>query len=64
MPKRAVIAIGMAGGVIWALALIWLGREYHATMRLDFEFALVLSFVLPGLVMMAMIGRGASLMTR
>lgn len=56
MGKRATILLGMFAGMLWAGVVVWLPQ------RMDLPFlpppiALPGAFLLPGLVMLAMIGR-------
>lgn len=56
MGKRVTIALSMALGAVWAVALVW------GPQRLDLPFlppqlALPGAFILPGLVMVLMVGR-------
>ncbi len=55
MNKRATIAIGMALGMAWGVALLWIAS--HLFIPLTAGMALALAFFLPGLVAVAMIAR-------
>ncbi|MBV2360485.1 MAPEG family protein [Thalassococcus sp. CAU 1522] len=54
MRKRATILLGMAGGAIWAVVLVWAGG-FARDVALD--RALAVAFFLAGLPLMLMIGR-------
>ena len=56
MAKRASILAGMGGGLLWGLALFWLGTRADAT---GWPAATIVAAMLlpPGLVLIAMIGR-------
>lgn len=56
MGKRPKIVIGMAAGVLWALAVVW-GSQLAGLPFLMPAVALPGAFVVPGLVMLLMIGR-------
>lgn len=57
MIRRAKILAGMAAGVIWGVALIWVGTTKVNIPIFSFTWMLALAFLFPGLVMAAMIGR-------
>jgi hypothetical protein len=57
MGKRPTILLGMAGGALWALAVIWGGQRLAGGAFMPANVALLTAFFAPGLVMMAMIGR-------
>ena len=54
--KRRVILAGMAGGALWAVALVW-GVQAAGLPFLPPPIALPLGFAGPGLVLAAMVGR-------
>jgi uncharacterized membrane protein YecN with MAPEG domain len=56
MSKRGQIALGMAAGALWALAVVW-GPQRADLAFLPAPIAVPGAFVAPGLVMLAMIGR-------
>jgi hypothetical protein len=60
MAKRLKILIGMAAGVLWGVALIWIGTVYANIPIFSYTWILALSFLFPGLVMALMIGRLAA----
>ncbi|TMV07869.1 MAPEG family protein [Ruegeria sediminis] len=56
MQKRAVILTGMAAGALWAFAVVGVPQQLDLPF-LPLPMALPLAFLLPGLVMTAMVGR-------
>ena len=54
-PRRPAIAAGMAGGAIWAVAVLWVGHGLAP--RPEPIPVIALAFLPPGLVLAAMIGR-------
>ncbi|AXI53945.1 hypothetical protein SuNHUV7_01740 (plasmid) [Pseudoseohaeicola sp. NH-UV-7] len=57
MGKRPTILSGMAGGALWALAVVWGGQRLAGGAFMPANVALLTAFFAPGLVMMAMIAR-------
>ena len=55
-PKRKLILLGMMGGGLWALAVVW-GAQRVGGPFLPANIALLTAFFVPGLAMLAMIGR-------
>ncbi len=60
MSKRPLILTGMAAGLAWGLALLWIGTSVVNIPIFSFVWMLALSFLFPGLVLAAMIGRLAA----
>lgn len=56
MNKRPKILIGMLGGALWAFAVVW-GAQRVDGPFLPANVALLTAFFIPGLTMLAMIGR-------
>lgn len=56
MPRRPTIVLGMAGGAAWALAVVWGGQNLVGGF-MPANVALLTAFFVPGLVMLAMVGR-------
>jgi len=57
MDKRRTIAIGMAGGGLWAVLLLWIGG-WHLTLPVFTLMPVIMTaFLAPGLVLLAVIGR-------
>lgn len=56
MHKRAKILVGMVGGAVWALAVVG-GTQMVGGPFLPANVALLTAFFVPGLTMLAMIGR-------
>jgi len=56
MGKRQMIIAGMAAGALWALAVVW-GGQHVSVGFVPLPMAVPVAMVLPGLVMLAMIGR-------
>lgn len=56
MRKRAKILLGMVGGALWALAIVW-GTQIAGGPFLPANVALLTAFFVPGLTMLAMTGR-------
>lgn len=54
--KRRTVLAGMAGGALWAVALVW-APQAAGLPFIPFALALPGAFVAPGLVLAAMIGR-------
>ena len=55
--KRRNILIGMALGAIWGVVLVWIGTVFVNLPIFSFTWILALSFLFPGLVLAALIGR-------
>lgn len=55
MQKRRQIAFGMAGGLVWGVAVLWLSQVADLPF-IPLPLAIPLSLVAPGLVLAAMIG--------
>lgn len=55
--KRHLIAIGMALGVLWGVALIWIGTVYVNLPIFTYTWTLALAFLFPGLFLALIIGR-------
>lgn len=55
--KRPYIALGMVLGLGWGIALVWIGAAYVNLPIFGYTWTLALSFLFPGLVLAAMIGR-------
>ena len=51
----AAVATGMAGGALWAVAVVWVGHDL--VLPVEPIRAVALAFLPPGLVLAAMIGR-------
>jgi hypothetical protein len=56
MGKRAKILTGMAAGALWALAVV-AGTQAYGGPFLPANIALLSAFFIPGLILLAMIGR-------
>ncbi|MEP2030940.1 MAG: MAPEG family protein [Paracoccaceae bacterium] len=56
MHKRPKILVGMVGGGLWAFAIVW-GAQLVKGPFLPANIALLTAFFVPGLSMLAMIGR-------
>lgn len=54
--KRKLILLGMISGGLWALAIVW-GAQRAGGPFLPANIALLTAFFVPGLTMLAMIGR-------
>lgn len=55
--KRRNIMIGMGLGALWGVALVWLGTTKVNIPIFSYTWILALSFLFPGLVLAALIGR-------
>jgi len=51
------ILTGMAAGLLWGIALIWVGTVHVNIPIFSYTWTLALAFLFPGLVLAAMIGR-------
>jgi hypothetical protein len=63
MPKRAVILFGMATGLVWGAALLWLGTSPLLKLGaspLAMVYGLGIGFFLAGLPLLALIARLAA----
>ncbi len=56
MTRRPAILLGMAGGLVWAAAVLWLGGQLRVPV-FALGPAMALAFLGPGLVLAALIGR-------
>lgn len=54
--RRPLILAGMAGGAVWAVAVLWIGSRISVPLAM-LQPALLGAGFAPGLVLMAMIGR-------
>jgi len=59
MDRRRRIAIGMAGGLAWSVALLWIGARLVTLPVFTLMPTIMTGFLAPGLVMMAMMVRPA-----
>ncbi len=57
MTKRRIILAGMLAGLLWALAVLWLGAVVVNLPVFTLMPTVLTAFLAPGLVMLAMIGR-------
>ncbi|MCG6903999.1 MAG: MAPEG family protein [Rhodobacter sp.] len=57
MTKRGKILLGMAAGVGWGIALVWIGTVYVNLPIFTYTWTLALAFLFPGLFLAAVIGR-------
>lgn len=58
--KRPKILIGMVLGVVWSVALVWIGAVHVNLPIFTYTWTLALAFLFPGLVLALMIGRLAA----
>jgi len=56
LDKRRRIALGMAAGALWALAVVWGGQRID-TGFLPINIVMPIAMIAPGLVLLAVIGR-------
>ncbi|UXX84080.1 MAPEG family protein [Roseovarius pelagicus] len=57
MNKRAEIMVGMAAGMLWGLALLWVAGQYVTLPVFALMPTIMTAFLLPGLFMLLVIGR-------
>ena len=57
MGKRASIVLGMAGGLAWGLAALWIGARLVDLPVMALVPTVLVAFLAPGRVLAAMIGR-------
>ncbi|KMW56120.1 putative Ribosomal protein L11 [Candidatus Rhodobacter oscarellae] len=60
MAKRGLIIAGMAAGLAWAVALIWIGSAYVNIPVFSFQSVVLWAFLPPGAVYALMIARMAA----
>ena len=57
MSKRSSISIGMALGVLWSVALLWVAAAYVQVPIIALMPTIMAAYLAPGLVMALMVGR-------
>ena len=57
MSKRLQIAVGMALGLVWSIALVWVGTVYVNLPIFTYTWTLALAFLFPGLFLALIIAR-------
>ena len=57
MTKQRQIAIGMSAGLLWGIAVLWIGARLINLPVFSLVPTIMTAFLAPGLVTMAMIGR-------